>query len=207
MNNQNSKMVYGIGGIVVGLVLAMLFNSTVSSQYRNDGIGMMNGGNNQMIASIDKHFIEQMIPHHDGAVAMANLALKKTKRAEIKTLANAIITSQTKEIQDMKGWYKDWFGKNVPEGSTTTMGGGMMSGEGMHSGGSDDMKALEVASDFDKVFVEQMIPHHQMAIMMAQMLESGTVRPEMLQLAKNIENSQAEEIKQMQAWYGQWYQL
>ena len=67
------------------------------------------------------------------------------------------------------------------------------------------MKTLENASDFDRAFVEQMIPHHQLAIMMAQMLESGTNRPEMLQLAKNIIKSQSEEIKLMQSWYTIWY--
>jgi uncharacterized protein (DUF305 family) len=50
-----------------------------------------------------------------------------------------------------------------------------------------------------------MIPHHQLAIMMANMLQSGTNRPEMQQLAKNIISSQSKEIQQMQAWYTQWY--
>ena len=50
-----------------------------------------------------------------------------------------------------------------------------------------------------------MIPHHQLAIMMAQMLQAGTNRPEMLQLAKNIITSQSEEITKMQGWYKNWY--
>ena len=56
-----------------------------------------------------------------------------------------------------------------------------------------------------KEFIEQMIPHHQMAIMMAQMLKSGTVRPEMQQLAENIITSQSKEIHDMQGWYRSWY--
>jgi len=168
---------------------------------------MMNGygTKNQMMGSIDKHFIEQMIPHHDGAVAMAKLALIKSKRTEIKTLATAIIEGQTNEIQDMNEWYKNWFGTIAPKGNTTMMGGGIMSSGGMHSGGSDDMNALQTAADFDKVFIEQMIPHHQMAIMMARMLETGTTRPEMQRLAKNIISSQSKEIQQMQGWYQGWY--
>ena len=168
---------------------------------RNENLSQ-NTGNNQMMGTIDKHFIEQMIPHHDGAVAMAKLALEKSKRSEIKTLATAIVDSQTKEINDMQGWYKNWFGKEVPEGS---MGGGMMSVSGMHMGGQEDMKALETATDFDKVFLESMIPHHQLALMMVQMLEAGTNRPEMAELAKNITASQSQEIKDMQGWYKEWY--
>lgn len=85
------------------------------------------------------------------------------------------------------------------------MGGGMMSQSGMHMGGQEDMTALENAPDFDKAFIEEMIPHHQLAIMMANMLQSGTNRPEMQQLAKNIIESQSKEIQQMQTWYTQWY--
>ncbi|MBY0472865.1 DUF305 domain-containing protein, partial [Patescibacteria group bacterium] len=66
--------------------------------------------------------------------------------------------------------------------------------------------ALENASDFDKAFIEEMIPHHQLAIMMAQMLRAGTNRPEMQQLAENIITSQSQEIQEMQSWYKQWYQ-
>ncbi len=203
MNNQNNKIVYGIGGIVLGILLVSVFTPMM----RYGGSGMMNweNGNTQVANTIDKHFIEQMIPHHDGAIAMANLALQKAKRPEIKTLATAIIAAQTAEIQDMNGWYKDWFGSTVPKVSTGMMSGGMMSQGGMHMGGQEDMTALENASDFDKAFIEQMIPHHQLAIMMANMLQSGTNRPEMQQLAKNIISSQSEEIQQMQSWYVQWY--
>ena len=154
---------------------------------------------------MDKHFIEQMIPHHDGAIAMAKLALQKAKRPEIKTLATAIIAAQTAEIQSMNGWYQEWFGSTVPKVNTGMMGGGMMSQSGMHMGGQEDMTKLENATDFDRAFIEEMIPHHQLAIMMANMLQSGTNRPEMQQLAKNIISSQSKEIQQMQAWYVQWY--
>ncbi|OGC88124.1 hypothetical protein A2419_01485 [Candidatus Adlerbacteria bacterium RIFOXYC1_FULL_48_26] len=212
MNNQNNKIVYGIGGIIIGILLVLVFTPMM----RYGGFGMMNwgngpitdqrvNGNTQLAGTIDKHFIEQMIPHHEGAIAMANLALQKAKHPEIKTLATAIIAAQTKEIQSMNGWYQDWFGTSVPKVSTGMMGGGTMSSSGMHFSGQEDMTALENASDFDKAFIEEMIPHHQLAIMMANMLQSGTNRPEMQQLAKNIISSQSKEIQQMQAWYVQWY--
>lgn len=211
-NNQNNKILYGIGGVVIGLLLAGVFYPMM----RYGGYGMMNWrnnssydqrvtGNNQVASTIDKHFIEQMIPHHEGAIAMANLALQKAKHPEIKTLATAIIAAQTTEIQSMNGWYQDWFGSAVPKVSTGMMDGGMMSQSGMHMGGQEDMTALENATDFDKAFIEEMIPHHQLAIMMANMLQSGTNRPEMQELAKNIISSQSKEIQQMQAWYTQWY--
>ena len=207
---NNNKIVFGIGGIVIGLVLAGIFGSTMFSGYRNSGGGMMGGnyqktGGNQMMGNIDKHFIEAMIPHHESAVVMAKQALEKAKRPEIKTLATNIINDQNKEIADMTAWYKNWFGKDVTKVSGGMMDGNMMSSGGMHGGGQNEMAVLENAADFDKAFIEAMIPHHQSAIMMAEMLQSGTSRPEMQQLAKNIIASQSKEIKQMQAWYTQWY--
>ena len=80
-----------------------------------------------------------------------------------------------------------------------------MSGSGMHMGGQEDMKALETASDFDKAFLKAMIPHHQLALMMVQMLEAGTNRVEMKELSKNITSAQSKEIKDMQGWYTEWY--
>lgn len=212
MNSQNDKIIYGIGGIVIGVLLVGLF----TPMFRYGGYGMMGWrnnsiyneksiGNTQVASNIDRHFIEQMIPHHEGAVAMAKLALEKSKRTEIKSLATAIIDGQTKEIDDMKVWYKSWFGKDVPKVSTGMMGGGMMFSSGMHMGGQEDMTTLENATDFDKAFIEAMIPHHQLALMMVRMLEAGSNRSEMLELAKNITTSQSREIQQMQSWYTEWY--
>jgi len=49
-----------------------------------------------------------MIPHHQGAVAMANEALQKSKKDEIKTLANGIIKAQNAEIKQMQDWQTAW---------------------------------------------------------------------------------------------------
>ena len=205
LKNMNNKTSLVIGGIVVGLILGFFVGPMLWSG------SIMFGGNGPAFSSvpassasqIDRHFIEQMIPHHDGAIAMANFALEKTKKPEVKTLAQAIISAQESENQQMKSWYKGWFGREVPKGSAMT--GGMMSQGGMHMGGTQDIEALKNAPDFDKAFIEAMIPHHQMAIMMAQMLAAGTVRPEMKQLAQNIITSQTKEIQQMQGWYESWY--
>lgn len=56
----------------------------------------------------DKTFIEMMAAHHEGAVAMAELIPSRAKHDEIKTLGEAIIAAQTKEIADMKQWQLDW---------------------------------------------------------------------------------------------------
>lgn len=56
----------------------------------------------------DKKFISEMITHHEGAVAMAKLALTNAKHQEVKSMAQDIITAQTKEIAQLKSWQTKW---------------------------------------------------------------------------------------------------
>ncbi|HEY4522186.1 MAG TPA: DUF305 domain-containing protein [Candidatus Paceibacterota bacterium] len=151
-----------------------------------------------MMQNIDQHFIVEMIPHHVGAIEMARVALERSKRPEIRTLAEGIIEAQTREIGDMTAWYEDWFGSAPPAGG---MGG-------MHMGSMEgDTAVLASVGDaqFDREFMEQMIPHHEMAIMMAQMLAAGTERREMSTLADQIITSQSLEIQMMRNWLKDWY--
>ncbi|PSB28732.1 hypothetical protein C7B82_12790 [Stenomitos frigidus ULC18] len=57
----------------------------------------------------DQRFLNAMIPHHEGAVVMAQDALKKSKRPEIQALARDIIRSQEAEIKQMKQWQQAWY--------------------------------------------------------------------------------------------------
>jgi uncharacterized protein (DUF305 family) len=197
-----------------------------------------------MMGQSDQHFIVMMIPHHDGAVAMADLALSRAKHPELKKLAQAIKTTQTKEIQQMRTWYKQWYSADVPgwgpgrvwgwnSGNRQQQGknqqpvwgpgmgmyrnwddwdrnwgsGGMMGGSMMRRGWmGTDLYALKNASDFDREFIQQMIPHHQMGVMMASMVLNSSKRPEIRNLAQSIIKSQTDEINQMQQWYQRWYQ-
>lgn len=211
MNNQ--PMTFGIIGVLLGAFIVWgVTTNTVNNQnvgmmgmmgFRNGSAQVGNMGNSVM----DAHFIEQMIPHHEDAITMAKLALEKSKKDEIKTLSNNIIDSQSREIDQMRFWYKSWYGKSVPAGSQVMGQHGMMGSSGMHMGrmnDKSDMERLSQAENFDKVFIEEMIPHHQMAVMMASMLKNGTNRPEMKQLAKDIITAQTSEIDQMRDWYKSW---
>lgn len=178
--------------------------------FNNNAPNMMQTGNwsterVSMNRNIDAHFIEEMIPHHESAISMSKLALQRATHQELKDLAQNIINSQSKEIDQMKAWYKEWFGKDVSvesDNETHGMMGGQM-GMGMMDD-DVDLSNLANSTDFDKRFIEEMIPHHQMAIMMASMLKTSTERDEMRQLAENIISTQSKEIGQMREWYSGW---
>ena len=60
----------------------------------------------------DQHFIDMMVPHHEGAIAMAQAELKKGENAQLKSIAQAIVKAQTSEIAQMKEWRKMWYGSS-----------------------------------------------------------------------------------------------
>lgn len=153
------------------------------------------GAMDSMDAALDEQsFLEQMVPHHESAIAMAEVALEKAQRPEIRTLAEDIVSSQESEIAEMKAWHQDWFGTALTP-----------SGDGMHA--STDMGSLETASgaDFDRTFLAMMIPHHASAVVMADHLKLTGPRKEIGQLADEIISAQAKEIGQMQQWRERWY--
>lgn len=207
---MKNQLKYGLG---VGLFALLLFFTvypllagrlkTLQAQMSpkpstsSPGMGMMG----------DQHFITMMIPHHEDAIAMANMALTRAEHPEIKQLAKNIKTSQSQEIEQMRAWYKKWYGTDVPKVDGNNMGGGMMHGgkRGMMGNMRTDLAALSNAKNFDQSFIEEMIPHHEMAVMMSQHLLSNAVHPEMKQLAQAIIQAQTKEINEMQSWYQQWY--
>lgn len=214
---KNVKLQYGligflIGGVVVWFLTASVVNSNNTGMMQM--MGMRYGMQNMMqdSSTIDAHFIEQMIPHHEDAITMAKLAQTKAKTSEVKQLAQNIIDSQGKEIDQMKAWYKDWFGRELPTGENVMSQHGMMGSSNQSSmhmgmmGDETDATRLENSADFDRAFVEEMIPHHQMAVMMASMLKNGTARPEMRKLADDIITAQTNEINQMREWLQNWSQ-
>jgi uncharacterized protein (DUF305 family) len=158
-------------------------------------------------ADYDLRFIDSMIPHHQGAVNMAQEVLNKSQRPEMKKLAQDIITAQNKEIEQMKQWRKTWY----PNVSDTPMAWHASMGHMMAM--SDDMKKSMMMSmdlgkadtDFDLRFINAMIPHHEGALVMAKDVLSKSKRPEMKKLAQDILSSQQQEIEQMKQWRKDWY--
>lgn len=197
---KRDNVLYGLGGLLIGIIITG-FAAGYSVNHGYDGmLGMMGVSDNRMTRdNIDRNFIEQMIAHHEGAIEMAKLALQKSDHPEIRQLADDIISSQTAEIKQMQSWYKQWYGTEVPKlgGSHGMSMGPMMDGTG-------DIQRLSAAADFDKEFLDEMIPHHQMAVMMAEMLRNGTVRPEMKTLAASIITGQTKEINSMRSWQAEW---
>jgi uncharacterized protein (DUF305 family) len=183
-----------------------------------------------MMAQFDLMFIDMMIPHHESAVAMANVARARAERDEIRQLAEAIIATQTAEIERLREWRAAWYGDGQPMMAMDQMMGmmgqmmqsmpNMQAMEGMANKGDMmsmmDMMGMamspgtEIAAlcaapgSFDLAFIDAMIPHHQTAVMMAQVALANAQHDELKALARAIIDAQQQEIQQMLLWRAAW---
>jgi uncharacterized protein (DUF305 family) len=143
------------------------------------------------VNNADMQFTMMMIPHHEQAVEMADMVLAKDGIDErVITLAEQIKAAQGPEIELMESWLDDW---GTPMGDMDGMDhGGMMS--------NTDMQALEDAdgAEASRLFLEQMIVHHEGAIDMAQTEVDNGQNADVIALAEAIIASQTTEIITME---------
>ena len=172
-------------------------------QVGHGSMGMGSGGMaRQMVIEkgkySDKAFIDAMVPHHQGAIAMAEVALKNAEHEEIIQLSRNIISSQQAEIEELKSIKQGEFGtSNVP----MELSQEQMRGMGLMM----DPQQLANQKPFDEAFMDAMIPHHQSAIEMAQVALENSDYPKIKELAQNIISVQQREIEQMKQWRKKWY--
>ena len=150
------------------------------------------------VSDADVSFAQLMIPHHQQAVEMADLALSRKTSPEVKQLAEQIKAAQGPEIEMMSTWLEGW-GAPMAMGADHSghdMGGMDMSG--MMS--DDDMQALADAqgAEFDRMWLEMMIAHHQGAISMAEQVKGASSNADVTSLAGGVMTGQAVEIDAMQ---------
>ena len=181
-----------IGALLISIVL-VTSGGMRDSDSDNDEMGMMGGhghnSNSQMVGS-DAMFLQMMIPHHEQAVVMSDLALSISKDAEVLKLAKQIKDAQAPEIIKMQGWLSD---AGLSEDPGHSMGDGM---GGMLS--DSELSALKVSTGkaFDKLFLAGMIAHHEGAIHMVMMIENSP-NSEIKNLGQAIIKSQSAEIDLM----------
>ena len=187
-------------GILLSIIGALLISIVIvasagmgNSGSEKDDMGMMGGhghnSNSQMVGS-DAMFLQMMIPHHEQAVVMSDLALSTSKDADVLKLAKQIKDAQAPEIIKMQGWLTD---AGLSEDPGHSMGDGM---GGMLS--DSELSALKVSTGkaFDKLFLAGMIAHHEGAIQMVMMIENSP-NSEIKNLGQAIVKSQSAEINLM----------
>ena len=151
----------------------------------------------------DVAFAQGMIPHHQQAITMAQMAQDHAASSEVKRLAEEIEAAQAPEIETLSGWLKAW-GEDVPSARAGDEMSGMdhgdmgQGGDGMMS--DDQLKELDQATgaEFDRMWLEGMIAHHRGAVTMAEAEIADGANPDAITMAEEIKEAQSTEIAEMQ---------
>jgi uncharacterized protein (DUF305 family) len=194
--------------IALGLVLVTAVGLGACS---SDHSGMSGMSSSTTIAipadanynATDVGFAQGMIPHHAQAIEMADLALTNTTNPDVLALANKIKAAQSTEIEKLSGWLRDW-GQIVPSTASGSMDhdmsgmGGMMM-DGMMSQADMDRLETSTGTEFDRLWIELMIQHHEGAVKMSKTEVAGGKSPDAIALSQAIISSQQAEITTMES--------
>ena len=153
---------------------------------------MHRGMRTPLSGNVDVDFARQMMPHHQGALDMAEIQLRYGHDEELKRFNQWVIAAQTKEIGFMKNWLRRRDNGAAPAGASDYFAAAMQQ---MHHG-----MAITYTGDADVDYVRGMIAHHQGAVDMARVLLAQGTDPELNALANDVFSSQTYEIAWMQDW-------
>jgi uncharacterized protein (DUF305 family) len=195
-----------LGTLTLGLALAL--TACGNDESGTDATEVSETAHNDA----DVAFATDMIQHHAQALSMVDLTVERTLDPEVQQLAEAIRAAQGPEIETMTDWLQEW-DEEVPEtmrdhaNAGHDMDGMGDTGEdsdmpGMMS--SDDIDQLEGAPDaeFQTMWLEMMVEHHEGAVEMAREEQDSGRHRAAVDLAGAIVDTQTDEIEQMQALLG-----
>ena len=197
MARNTARLVRLAGGLIAGAVVLTGCSDGGSTGSMDMG-SESSASQSAEFNDADVAFAQGMIVHHQGAIEMAQLADGRAADPRVLDLASRIEAAQDPEIQAMTGWLEEWGEPTSAEESDSM--GGMDHGSGGMEMSEEDMSALEAASgaDFDRMWLQMMIEHHQGAVDMSETEGSDGQNPDAVALAEQIIASQSAEIAEME---------
>lgn len=166
---------------------------------------------------LDLMYVDMMIPHHASIIAMAEAALPRLQDERLRTMAEAIVSAQTAEIDELRDYREDLAGDRMPMpmdgpmmAAMAEMMPGMMSAmnEMMPGMGSMEEMAFQMdaaaqvaaicgAEDADRAFIDLTIPHHAMVIASSRPVVEGAESPALRDFAQKVIDAQQREIEEL----------
>ena len=194
-NNRLITTLLAVIAVLLAAILATVFLKDGNSMAETMGhdMGSHSSGSSDSSRSgftgADTMFLQMMIPHHQQAIDISELALQKSQNVELLALAKVIINDQKSEIAQMKVWL-DQAGSSEHMGHSMEGMGGMLNDE--------DLAALNKATgkNFDTLWLKGMIEHHDGAIHMSEMIKDAS-NLEIKAFGEKIVKDQSAQITQM----------
>lgn len=153
----------------------------------------------------DRLYIDMMLPHHGSIIALAEAALPRLTDPRLKVMAQNIIDTQSAERAELTGYREAWYGSGTPDMSKQSMMQIMeaMPGKKSMNDMTQEMDPRWQVSTFcaaanpDLAFIEQTVPHHQMAIDDSKIALEKAVHPETKAFAEKVIKAQQAEIDEL----------
>ena len=147
----------------------------------------------------DLQFIDTMTAHHEGAIDMARIALTKAMHPELREFARQVVDGQSAEVAQMAEWRAKWFA-NAAKAVNMAMPGMAASMKGM----DNSHLAMLLGAEFDLMFIQMMVPHHEGALAMSRDALERAQHQEIKELAQRIIDAQQRDIEMMKHWQQDW---
>ena len=152
--------------------------------------GHGDGGHGHGVVRSEVDYLVEMVAHHEDAIVAAG-ELSRSERPRMRALGESIVESQTAQVEEMTAWLDEWY-PDAPEADYEPM--------------MSDLSDLS-GDRLDRVFLQEMVPHHMMAVMSSQqLLVRGLAdHDEVADLARTIRADQRAEIHTMVRWLRSWF--
>jgi uncharacterized protein (DUF305 family) len=186
-----------VAAVLAAFTTAIVVSSCAAAGKEDHSVHASGASTEQVAAhnADDVQFAQLMIPHHEQAVELAAMVPGRTTNPNVVVLAEKIAAEQQPEISTMKALLLQWDVKLDEKSHESGHAGMAMAGM------VDDATMVKLdnlrGADFDTLWLQSMISHHQGAIEMAKTEIADGQSADMITLAKNIVTAQQSEIDQM----------
>lgn len=184
--NRKALILSVIAFVGVSLGVSLVVGNNTNN---DSNMGMNHGAHSMSMGGDEAMFLQMMIPHHQQAIVISDLAISISKNEDILKLANQIKGAQAPEIDQMKSWLK-------AAGLGEDPGHSMHAMSGMLTDSQLEQLKNSTGKDFDRQFLSGMIAHHQGAVEMVRMIENSSDL-KLRDFGKQINQSQSSEIAVM----------
>lgn len=184
--NRKALILSVIAFVGVSLGVSLVVGNNTNN---DSNMGMNHGARSTSMGADEAMFLQMMIPHHQQAIVISDLAISISKNEDILKLANQIKGAQAPEIDQMKSWLK-------AAGLGEDPGHSMHAMAGMLTDSQLEQLKNSTGKDFDRQFLSGMIAHHQGAVEMVRMIENSSDL-KLRDFGEQINQSQSSEIAVM----------
>lgn len=178
-----------LGLVVVGVILGVAFGYYITPDYKVSMYEKNTMSLGQADRTFDLRYVNAMISHHRGAMLLAEQLAKNTIRPEMKALAQNILADEPKAIDELYSWKKDWYGdtKSVRDPIVPNLG--------------------PAGDTFDLRFLNAIIAHHEVGIVMTQETQLKSSRAQILDNANAVEAFLSKGLETLKGLRTTWYNI